>query len=146
MSMMGKNKIKNKNKYKGNPNNIVYRSSWERKFMIFCDEHSSILEWSSEEFSVPYRSPVDGKVHRYFPDFIIKKLNGEGRIETLMIEIKPHSQVKRPRGGKIGLKQRSLLNENIRWQINNAKWTSAQKFCEKYGWKFKIVTEKELNI
>lgn len=146
MALSGKYKIKNKKKYKGNPNNIVYRSSWERRFMIFCDEHSSILEWSSEEFSVPYRSPVDGKVHRYFPDFIVKKINRQGKIETLMIEIKPHSQVKKPKSGKFGIKQKKMLKENIRWQINNAKWTSAQKFCEKYGWKFKIVTEKELNI
>ena len=65
MPLTGKYKIKNKKKYRGNPNNIVYRSAWERKFMVFCDEHRSIIEWSSEEFSVPYRSPVDGKVHRY---------------------------------------------------------------------------------
>ena len=146
MPLKGKYKIKNKKKYRGNSNNIVYRSSWERKFMVFCDEHRSILEWSSEEFSVPYRSPVDGKVHRYFPDFIVKKLNREGKIETLMIEIKPKSQVKKPKGGKFGVKQRKNLRENVTWQINNAKWTSAQRFCEKYGWKFKIVTEKELNI
>ena len=146
MPIKGKYKIKNKKKYRGNPNNIVYRSSWERKFMVFCDEHRSIIEWSSEEFSVPYRSPVDGKVHRYYPDFIVKKLNREGKIETLMIEIKPKSQVKKQKGGKFGLKQRKNLRENVTWQINNAKWTSAQRFCEKYGWKFQIVTEKELNI
>ena len=114
--------------------------------MIFCDEHQSILEWSSEEFCVPYRSPVDGKVHKYFPDFIVKKINKEGKVETVMIEIKPKSQVKKPSGGKFGVKQKKLLRENLRWQVNNAKWTSAQKFCQKYGWKFKIITEKELNI
>ena len=146
MPLSGKYKIKNKKKYRGNTNNIVYRSSWERKFMIFCDEHQSILEWSSEEFCVPYRSPVDGKVHKYFPDFIVKKINKEGKVETVMIEIKPKSQVKRPSGGKFGVKQKKLLRENLRWQVNNAKWISAQKFCQKYGWKFKIITEKELNI
>ena len=114
--------------------------------MIFCDEHSSILEWSSEEFSIPYRSPIDGKIHRYFPDFIIKKKTKSGEMETMMIEIKPKSQVKKPKNSKFGIKEKKILNENIRWQINNAKWSSAKIFCEKYGWIFKIITEKELNL
>ena len=59
-------------KYKGDPNNIICRSSWERKFCRWCDLNESILEWGSEEFWIPYLSPVDNKVHRYFPDFIIK--------------------------------------------------------------------------
>ena len=59
-------------KYKGDPSNIIYRSLWERKFMVYCDRNEKILEWGSEEFFVPYRSPLDGKIHRYFPDFYVK--------------------------------------------------------------------------
>ena len=58
-------------KYKGNPNNIICRSTWERKFCNYCDQSANILEWGSEEFWIPYRAP-DGKPRRYFPDFIIK--------------------------------------------------------------------------
>ena len=59
-------------KYKGNPNNIICRSTWERRFCRWCDLNENILEWGSEEFFIPYISPVDHRVHRYFPDFIIK--------------------------------------------------------------------------
>ena len=40
-------------KYKGDPSNIIYRSLWERKFMVYCDRNEKILEWGSEEFFVP---------------------------------------------------------------------------------------------
>jgi len=54
---------KNPNKYKGNPNNIVYRSSWELKFMRYCDLNEKILEWGSEEFFIPYLDPTTNKVY-----------------------------------------------------------------------------------
>ena len=111
--------------------------------MIYCDDHPSILQWSSEEISVPYISPVDKKTHRYFPDFIIKKVNKSGEIKILMIEIKPSSQLNAPKNKS---KKSSFLKESVRWHINNAKWRAAEKFCSKHGWEFKILTEKELNV
>ena len=111
--------------------------------MIYCDQHPSILQWSSEEISVPYISPTDKKSHRYFPDFIIKKIDKNGKTKIMMIEIKPFSQVSKPKSSSRNPK---VLKENIRWQINNAKWRAADKFCKKHGWEFKILTEKELNI
>ena len=143
MPYSGKYKIKNVKKYKGNHRNVIYRSLWERKFMIYCDQHPSILQWSSEEISVPYISPADKKSHRYFPDFIIKKIDKNGKTKIMMIEIKPLSQVSKPKSSSRNPK---VLKENIRWQINNAKWRAADKFCKKHGWEFKILTEKELNI
>lgn len=143
MPYSGKYKIKNVKKYKGNHRNVIYRSLWERKFMIYCDQHPSILQWSSEEISVPYISPTDKKSHRYFPDFIIKKIDKNGKTKIMMIEIKPFSQVSKPKSSSRNPK---VLKENIRWQINNAKWRAADKFCKKHGWEFKILTEKELNI
>lgn len=143
MNSLGKYRIKNIKKYKGNYRNVIYRSSWERKFMIYCDSHPSIIQWSSEEMSIPYVSPIDKKTHRYFPDFVIKKVNSKGEKQTLMIEIKPSSQTSKP---KMGNKKSRFIKENITWQINNAKWKAAENFCQKYGWKFKILTEKELKI
>ena len=143
MPYSGKYKIKNVKKYKGNHRNVIYRSLWERKFMVYCDQHPSILQWSSEEISVPYISPVDKKSHRYFPDFIIKKIDKNGKTKIMMIEIKPSSQVSKPKSSGRNVK---ILKENVRWQINNAKWRAADKFCKKHGWEFKILTEKELNI
>ena len=58
-------------KYKGNTRNIIYRSMWERRFMIYLDRNENIIEWGSEELSIPYKSPVDGKIHRYYVDIYI---------------------------------------------------------------------------
>ena len=57
MAYSGYFKPKNPTKYRGNPTNIVYRSLWERKFMVFCDNNPSILQWGSEEIIIPYRAP-----------------------------------------------------------------------------------------
>ena len=88
MSYKGRYKVKNLEKYKGDPTNIIYRSVWERKFMVYCDRSDRILEWGSEEFFIPYRSPLDGKIHRYFPDFYVKvktKQNTKVTLITLFI-------------------------------------------------------------
>lgn len=147
MPYSGKYKIKNSKKYKGNHKNIIYRSLWERKFMEYCDNHPFILEWSSEEISIPYISPTDKKIRRYFPDFVIKKINRHNQIDIIMIEIKPSKQLKKPEMRNVKVSSRNkILKECTAWEINNAKWESAKKFCDKHGWKFKIITEKELNI
>ena len=83
-------------KYKGDPTNIICRSSWERKFCHWCDLNESIIEWGSEEFYIPYLSPVDNRVHKYYPDFIIKLRESSGKIKTYVIEVKPKKQTKPP--------------------------------------------------
>ena len=83
-------------KYKGDPNNIICRSSWERKFCRWCDLNENVLQWGSEEFYIPYISPVDNRVHKYFPDFIIKVKESNGQIKTYVIEVKPKKQTKPP--------------------------------------------------
>ena len=97
MSYKGKYKPSYPKKYKGDPNNIVYRSLWERKFMVYCDNNQNILEWGSEEVIVPYRSPIDNRYHRYFPDFYIKVKESNGMIKKMIIEIKPFKQCIEPK-------------------------------------------------
>ena len=80
-------------KYKGDSSNIIYRSLWERKFMVYCDRNDAILEWGSEEVIIPYRSPLDGRMHRYFPDFYVKVKQQDGSIKKLLIEVKPKAHV-----------------------------------------------------
>jgi len=75
-------------KYKGNPNNIICRSTWETKFCNYCDLNENILEWASEEFFIKYVSPVDNRFHRYYPDFLIKVKESTGEIKTYVIEVK----------------------------------------------------------
>ena len=96
MSYKGKYKPTNPQKYKGNPTNIIYRSLWERKFMRYCDLTEEVDQWQSEEFWIPYVSPVDNRVHRYFPDFFIKYKDKTGRYRTVVVEIKPKRQVEMP--------------------------------------------------
>lgn len=137
-------KPKNPQKYQGDPTNIVYRSRWELKLMMYLDDHKDILSWSSEEVIIPYRSPIDGKIHRYFPDFKVTKINKEGNKETALIEIKPLSQTHPPK--KQPKITKRYLTEVKTWGINEAKWKAAQSYCLDRGWSFHIFTEKELGI
>ena len=96
MSYKGKYQPRSPQKYVGDSTNIIYRSLWERKFLIYCDTNDNVLEYASEEIAIPYRSPIDGKVHRYFPDFYIKVKESNGIIEKYLIEIKPYKQTMPP--------------------------------------------------
>ena len=140
----GRFKPKNPKKYLGDPTNIIYRSGWELKFMRFCDNHPNVIQWGSEEVVIPYISPIDGKVHRYFTDFIVKQLNTMGKKETLIIEVKPKAQTRPPE--KKSRVTKRYLTEVKTWGVNQAKWKAANEFCKDRGWKFKIVTETDLGI
>lgn len=144
MAKKGRYSPKNPAKYKGDPTKIIYRSSWEKKFMMYCDEHPNIVAWSSEEFFIPYVSPVDRKVHRYFPDFYVKKVGKDGVISTMVIEIKPYDQTQQPK--KPEKLTESYVNRSKTYAINQAKWKASIKFCNDRDWKFQILTEKELGI
>lgn len=137
-------KPKNKHKYKGDINNIISRSSYETKFMMWCDHNTSVIEWSSEENIIPYKSPIDGRYHRYFVDFKVKVKTLDNKTETYLIEVKPYNQTIEPNVQKNVTKR--YLNEVVTWSINKSKWKAAEDYCKDRGWKFKILTEKELNI
>lgn len=137
-------KPRNPDKYKGDPTNIIYRSSWELKLMMYLDAHKSVLKWSSEEIFIPYISPIDGKVHRYFPDFVVTKINKDGKKETVLIEVKPFSQTRPPKKQEKITKK--YITEVKTWGINEAKWKAANEYCKDRGWTFHIFTEKELGI
>tara|TARA_B100000401_G_scaffold13101_1_gene8247 strand:+ start:96 stop:542 length:447 start_codon:yes stop_codon:yes gene_type:complete len=134
----------NPKKYRGNPNQIIYRSLWERKVMVYCDKNDAIIEWGSEEVIVPYLSPMDGKIHRYFPDFYMKVRQADGSTKKFIIEVKPKSQCKQPVKNP---KRRTTkwFNEVKTFAINQAKWKSAREFCEDKGMEFKIFTEDHIN-
>lgn len=128
MSYKGKYKPTYPEKYKGNPTNIIYRSLWERKFMIYCDLNEKIIEWGSEEIALPYRSPIDNKIHRYFPDFYIKVQEDLNQIKRYLIEIKPSKQLVPPPKPKRQTKQ--YLYEAYEYAKNQAKWKVAREYCE----------------
>ena len=144
MSYKGYYKPSYPRKYKGDPNNIIYRSLWERKFMRYCDMNENILEWGSEEIVVPYRSPVDNRYHRYFPDFYIKYKDNNGKIKKSIIEIKPYKQCIEPKVQK--RKTKGYIYEVVEYAKNQAKWNAAKEWCLDRGYEFKVLTENELGI
>jgi hypothetical protein len=150
MSYKGKFVPKHPEKYNGNPTNIIYRSLWERNLMVYLDNHPQVLQWASEEFFIPYKSPMDNRVHRYFPDFWVKKQTANG-IEVVVIEVKPYAQTKVPDINKknatpTGRISRRYLREVATYGINEAKWKAAVEYCKDRNWKFEIITEKELGL
>ena len=143
MSYKGKYQPRFPSKYKGNPTKIIFRSLWERKFMRYCDFSNNILEWASEEISIPYRSPIDRRVHKYFPDFYIKVKESGCKIKKYLIEIKPKRQTKPPVKKS---SKKAYIYEAHEYAKNQAKWKMAKEFCKDRLWEFKVMTEKELGI
>ena len=144
MSYKGKYQPSHPKKYKGDSSNIIYRSLWERKFMVYCDMNENILEWGSEEVVVPYRSPIDNRYHRYFPDFYIKYKDKSGKIKKSLIEIKPLKQTMEPKVQK--RKTKGYIYEVVEYAKNMAKWEAAKEWCLDRGYEFKVLTENELGI
>ena len=139
----GKYKVKNPQKYIGDSTNVIYRSLMELNFMKWCERSEKVLKWNSEEVVIPYISPMDKKRHRYFPDFLIQTNKG-----WTLIEVKPLVQTKPPKKiliEKVTLKKKRRYVKAVKtWLINEAKWNAAKKVCEVNGWKFELMTEKQL--
>jgi len=134
---------KNPKKYKGDAGNIVYRSSWERKVMNWLDENPNVIWWASEELPIKYISPVDNKVHRYYPDFIVRIRQKAGQETTLVLEVKPDAQTRMPTQKR---RTKRFIQEAATYAVNQEKWRAADKFCREQGWQFKVITEKHLGI
>jgi hypothetical protein len=118
--------------------------------MVYLDNNPSILKWQSEEIIIPYVSPVDNRVHRYFPDFYIKYKNSDGKIIEELIEVKPFNQCSPPNPKKkltkTGRTSKRYLKEVQTYIVNDAKWNQAMKYCKDRNWKWRILTEKDINI
>ena len=144
MAYKGEYSPKFPHKYKGDPTSITFRSLWERKFMVYCDSNANVLEWNSEEIAIKYRSPADGKSHRYFPDFYMKVKETDGNVKKYVIEVKPLKQCSPPKKPK--RQTPGYIKEAYTYAINQTKWKEAREYCADRGWEFKVVTEKELGI
>ncbi len=149
MAYKGRFVPKNPAKYKGQlvdtntgQSAIIWRSTWELKVFNWCDTHPNVLEWSSEEISIPYISPIDDRMHRYYPDIYLKLKQADGKIVKKLIEIKPQYQTSAPK------LQKKLTPKYIAevktWGVNEAKWNAAKRFCEEHNIAFEILTERDL--
>lgn len=143
MSYKGWFKPQNPTKYKGDPTKIIYRSNWELRVMKHFDIDPNVLWWASEELVIRYKSPIDQKLHRYFPDFVAHLKQTTGKEKTVVIEVKPEKQTQKPIQKR---KTKLFIQEAMTYAVNQEKWRAADLFCKEHGWEFKILTEKDLGI
>lgn len=139
----GKYHVLHPEKYAGDPNKVVYRSSWELRMNRFLDNNSQILRWNSECIKIPYLHPLDGRVHHYYPDYYIEYINKDGEVVQEMIEVKPFNQTSAPKKSK-GKSNKTMLYEQQTWAVNEAKWKYAMAWCEKRGIRFRVLSERSL--
>lgn len=128
---------KNPAKYVGKSvRNVMFRSSWELAFMKWLDSNDAVLRWGSEELAIPYVHPVDGRVHRYFPDMVIMYLDTAGQVQKEIIEIKPYKEsIATPR---------MTERDAAALRVNEAKWKYAADWAERNGAKFRVLTERTM--
>lgn len=151
-------KPKNPEKYVGALDDCMYMSSWELKFMIYCDNRSEILKWGSECFHIPYvmerKDPKSGAIkksnHKYWPDFYMEVIDpsSESGVKKFVIEVKPFKETIQPVAPK-RFSTKAMKNFEyaiISYQKNMYKWSKAKEFCDMRGMEFKIITEKELGL
>lgn len=122
---------------------LRYKSLLERRFMKYCDDNSFVVKWGYENVILKYRSPVDGKIHKYYTDFYMEVRKKDSPLRRIIIEVKPHSQTIEPKKTK-SKKHHRLIYESNTFAVNSAKWESAIAFCKENGWEFHIITEKQL--
>ena len=137
MAYSGKYKVKNRAKYQGDPDKVIYRSLWERHCFKWCDNSDEVIGWSSEEVVIPYLYEVDKRYHRYFMD--LKIVYSTGR--TVLVEIKPEKETKPPVGKR---RTKQYITEALTYVKNQNKWIAASEYAADRGWHFEIWTEKEL--
>ena len=136
MAYSGRFTPSNPQKYVGDYKNIIYRSSWECRVMNWLDKNPDIISWASEELTVPYKSPIDGKWHRYFPDFLVKMRTRDGQLKTLMLEVKPKKETT--------LEGAKNIRDQAAAVLNMAKWEAARAWCKQRGIMFRIVNENDI--
>jgi hypothetical protein len=132
-------KPKNPEKYIGDVNKIVYRSSWELNAHTFFDNNTRVIRWGSEIICIPYLKPTDNKVHRYYPDYYVEYITDSGEIVKEVIELKPSNQTKQPRGN-----HKHKLYEQLTYAVNVAKWTYAKQWCDQHNVNWRVITEKSI--
>jgi hypothetical protein len=142
----GKYEPKNPEKYIGDIHNVIYRSSWELRFCIYCDNNDAVLKWSSEPVVIPYYNPLDKKEHQYNVDFYMKVVKDNQEEQEWLIEIKPKKQFEKPIfEGITTLPKLKSYNRNMQiWITNQAKFKAAREWCEKRGYKFGVIDENFL--
>lgn len=141
--IQGKFLLRNKDRYKGKLP-VIYRSSLELNVFRWIDSNPNVEAWGVESVIIPYVSPIDKRVHRYFVDLYVILREGKD-LKKYLFEIKPYKQTLQPTlsGRK---KQSTILYENATYAINQAKWKAAEEWCSTRDFQFVILTEKHIKV
>src|SRR5277367_3349747 len=126
--------VQNPSRYAGDPGSVVARSKWELMYMNALDMSPMVRKWVSEpkNLGIAYISPLDKKVHQYWPDFLVQYIDGNVEI----LEIKPLKQ---------SLAENATNTYDKLMLITNiAKWSAADRFAKSIGGRFRVITEKNL--
>lgn len=142
----GKYQVINPQKYIGDIYNIIFRSSWEKRFCYYCDSNPNIIKWSSEPIAIKYWNPIDKKEHEYHVDYYIQVKKTDGSTQDWLLEVKPKSQYslkeKPVFEGRVTEKRIRAYNEKLKiWITNRAKFEAATRFAEARGYKFGTIDE-----
>jgi hypothetical protein len=149
--LQGYFQIKNKEKYIGNYLNIIFRSSFEKIFFILSDQSPDIIRWNSERIRIQYISPVDNKIHNYYPDVYIEQKQKNGSIKKIIIEIKGKSFLeipKKPKTNDVKSHKRFMFKLQ-KYAIIVAKKRACEIYCQKIGAEYLILTDdyfKKFNL
>lgn len=129
-------------KYIGDPNEIIIRSSWEERVFQFCDNNYNVLRWGSEEIAIPYMKPFPGgmKPAKYFPDLYVEYIDREGKLNREIVEVKPQKFTRASKARN----QATKAFENMQYVVNMAKFTAADNWCKKHGIKFLVLSENSI--
>jgi len=139
----------NPEKYIGKLDEIIYRSSYEYRFCVYCDKTDRVIKWSSEPAAIKYYNPMDKKIHEYYVDFYVKLKGPEDKDQDILVEVKPSRQLSKPVYEKKYMKAKSLKNYNKSCEMyiqNMSKWKAAKQFADERDMKFMIITEKNLGL
>jgi len=99
-----------------NGKKLHYRSGYELQVYECLEGMAHVVKYDVEPFGVPYS--FMGEQKTYFPDLMVQFADGH----TEVWEIKPSSQTG--------------------YEVNEAKWAAADRYCEARGWHFEVKTEK----
>jgi hypothetical protein len=116
----------------------VYRSAWELRVMRLLDTHPNVINWASESISIPYKNPLTGKLHTYYPDFMVVYKDKFGKQRAEIIEVKPRKEAI--------LENAKSKRDKAALVVNTAKWAAAMLYCKKHGLQFRILTEDDIFV
>ncbi len=101
-----------------------FESSLERDWLIALDFDPSIQLIREQPFSIHYE--FEGKTRRYTPDVLTESMSPHGQIMTTVYEVKPLEELR------------------SEWKRYKPRFRAAVRHCRSRGWRFKIVTEREI--